>query len=969
MLHIHLFGHVRLLVDGRSYRFQGLPKTTPLLAYLLLHRETAVSRDHLAFLLWDDVPESEARANLRRHLHDLRRALPDGTNWVLSDAKSVQWNPAAPTWFDVAEFERLCQDTNRLTEAITLCTGDLLQSLYDDWILPERERLQALYFATLERLITREWERGDLAQAMVHARQLLSRDPLREDVLRSYMLLRAESGDRAGALQLYQQFKTRLDEELGVEPMPETVAVYDRVAHHQPPADDLDVQPRPVLAASPAPPAPGISQPPPNNLPARLNSFVGRQDELMLVCRLLGTAETAVRLLTITGPGGTGKTRLATEAAHWLWEHHRDQFPDGIYFVGLSGVASPELVLTAVAETLDLRGDPNGSSLENLQAFLRDKRLLLLLDNFEHLLDAAPLLVELLTAVPHLRLLVTSQAVLRLYGEHEFPLSPLPLPDPAHLPAAADLLNYAAVRLFVERLQAVQPRFVLTAENGTAVAEICRCLDGMPLALELAAARGKLFTPAAMLAQLNQRLHFLTGQVRNRPNRHQTLRATIDWSYNLLTPAEQTLFSAVALFAASFTLTAAEALFRADAVPHLPDIDIPDLILSLVDKNMLRALPAEGVEEPRFRMLQTLREYGLEKLGQMETAVFFYRNYAIYYTDFAEQGKAGMRSTDQSAWVQRLRQEENNMIAALDWLFADADTAQNALLLTRTITALSRFWPLQGRIRDLRQWLDRAMRYLPDLSPDLQAVLLNELGNTAQLQGDYPIAEESHRRALQLAYALDDGVLIAHTLHFLAYAAGRQGQYPEARQLFQESLSLHRQLPTATPLQLTTLLNNLAIVHKRLGEYDEAIALLHETLNVKRDIGDKLGLPASLSNLGNLYVLQGKLGEAEAHLREALELRKQLQDRQGMLYSVNQMASLAVAQARYGRAATLYAAADALHQAMGIARAADGLTDQQHEMEILRRQLDEGELATFQARGARMPLEEAVAYALREDAA
>lgn len=966
MVYIHLFGHLRLLVDGRPHRFQGLPKVTPLLAYLLLHRETAVPRDHLAFLLWDDVPESEARANLRRHLHDLRRALPAAAEWVLSDAKSVQWNPAVPYWLDVAEFERLCADDGRLAEAITLYTGDLLQNLYEDWVTPHRDRLQALCFATLDRLIKREWAQGDLAQAMAYARQLLNRDPLREDTLRDYMLLRADSGDRAGALQLYQQFKNRLEEELGVAPMPETTAVYDELAHSHP------------LSASPRPPIAAPTSSPHHNLPARLTSFVGRQEELAHVGRLLGTAESPVRLLTITGPGGTGKTRLAIEAANWLWDKHRDQFPDGLYFVGLSAIANPDLVPIAIAETLNMHGNPDLSPLDSLKAFLRDKHLLLLLDNFEHLLDAAAHIADLLTAVPHLRILVTSQAVLHLYGEQEFPLPPLPLPDPAYLPPPAELLNYAAVRLFVERLQAVQPHFKLDETNGTAVAEICHYLDGMPLALELAAARGKLFTPAAMLAQLSQRLHFLTGQARNLPTRHQTLRATIDWSYNLLTPAEQTLFAGLSLFASSFTLSAAEAVFGAQQVEshvqqspltvhRLPFTDIPDLLLSLVDKNMLRALPSTGAEEPRLRMLQTLREYGLEKLGQLETAVSIHYAYALYHTDLAEQGKAGLRSSDQPTWVQRLRQEENNLIAALDWLFANGEAEHNGPLLVRMITALSRFWSLQGRIRELRHWLERAMSYLPDLSPDLQIVLLNEMGNVAQIQGDYVTAGETHRQALELARQLQDDTLIAHTLHFLAYAAGRQGQYEASRQLFQESLALHRRLPDIAPIQLTTLLNNLAIVHKRLGEYDEAIALLQETLNVKREIGDQIGLPASLSNLGNLLVLQGKLAEAETYLREALERRQRLQDRQGMLYSVNQAAGLAAAQERYGRATTLYAAADALHQTMAISRTADGENDQRQDMEQVRRHLDAATLAQCQASGARMTLEEAVAYALSQD--
>lgn len=965
MLYIHLFGHLRLLLDGNPYRFQGLPKTTPLLAYLLLHRDTAVFRDHLAFLLWDDVPETEARANLRRHLHDLRSALPPDVDWIQSAGRNIQWNPAAPVWLDVAEFESLCQSVDHLAEAVTLYTGDLLQTLYEDWIVLERERLQALYFSTLEKLIAREHKRGDLVQAMAYARQLLSRDPLREDVLRDYMLLRVENGDRAGALQLYQQFKERLIEELGIAPMPETTAVYEQITENRPLSTAAKSPVLPQAASmlhdslSTAPSHPAVPAPA-HNLPAPLTSFVGRQEERSQICQLIGKTNSPVRLLTITGSGGTGKTRLSIEVALWLRQNHPEQFPDGFYFVGLSAVTNPDLVLPAIVETLDIRSRADLSLFDNLKASLRGKRLLLLLDNFEHLLDAAPQVADLLTAVPGLHILITSQSVLHLYGEHEFTLLPLPLPTSAHL-SPADLLNYAAIHLFVDRLRAVQPHFLLTDENSTAVTEICRCLDGMPLALELAAARGKLFTPAAMLTQLSQRLRFLTGQARNLPARHQTLRATIDWSYNLLTIAEQTVFAGLSLFAGSFTMTAGEAIL---SDLHSEE-SIQNHLFSLADKNMLRALPAADTTELRFRMLQTLREYGLGKLAQLETAAAIHRRYAVYYADLAEQGKAGMRSADQSTWVQQLRQEDNNLIAALELLVADPDTAQNATTMIRLLTSIARFWLLQGRIRDLRYWLERALVYLPVLPASLQAALLNELGNTAQVQGDYATAEDCHRQALTLARELQDLSLIAYTLHFLAYAAGRQGQYIEAKTLFQESLALHRQLPETTPLQLTTLLNNLAIVHRRLDEYDEAIALLQETLAVKRAIGDRLGLPSPLSNLGNLFILQGKLAEATTYLREALELRQEIQDRQGLLYSLNQMAALATAQKQYDRAATLYAAADARHQDMGISRTADDAEDQQRDMDIVRQQINAAILQECEAAGARMTLADAVAYALQ----
>lgn len=966
MLYIHLFGYLRLLVDGEPYRFRGLPKTTFLLAYLLLNRHTAVSREHLAFVLWDDVSEEEARANLRRHLHDLTQRLPKGEDWVLRDMKTVQWNPAAPVWLDIAEFEALCQDTNRLTEAIALYTGDLLQASYEEWINAERERYQVLFLSTLAGLMVRERDRGDLFQAMIYARQLLSQDPLREDVVREYMLMRHASGDRAGAIQLYQQFKERLAEELGVEPMVETAELFEQLSNSQSPvvlSQTMQAQPVPEKA----------STTPPHNLPARLTSFVGREEELAQVCHLIGSAGSSIRLLTITGPGGTGKTRLALEAGNWLWKNYPEQFPDGVYFIALAALYSPDRILAVINETLAFQVNPNLSDLDNLKNGLQEKKLLLVIDNFEHVLEMAEVLADVLSAEPGLRLLVTSQAPLHLYGEHEYPLAPLPLPDSKDLPLPAELLNFAAVHLFVDRLQAVQPQFRLTGENSRPVVEICRCLDGMPLALELAAARGKLFTPAAMLAQLSRRLRFLTSQARNRSSRHQTLRATIDWSYSLLTTAEQTLFAGTALFAGPFTAEAAQAIFGENSRSHdstdlvyISAEEVSDLLYSLADRSMLRALPVENVEAPSFRMLQTLREYGLEKLGQIEAADCYFQQYTDYYVNLAELGNAGMQSAEQSVWIQKLKKEANNFIVALDWLLANQDKTQNKVLFARMVKALARFWILQGWVREIVEWSKLALSSLSYLTPSLQVGLLNEYGNAMQVSGDYTNAEATHREALRLARETGEQSLIAHTLHFLAYAAGWQGRYEDAKALFHECLPLYRQLSDVTPIQLTRLLNNLSIVHKRLGEYEASINLLQESLDIKREIDDQLGLPASMANLGNLLILQGKADAAIDLIYEALERRRNILDRQGMLYSINQMAGLAVALGQYGRAATLYAAADAAHQQMALSRATDSEMDKQQNMEIIGRHLSQEVVAESQAVGASLSLEEACEFALQE---
>lgn len=958
MLQIHLFGHLRLLVDGQPYRFHTLPKTPLLLAYLLLHRDTAVPRDHLAYLLWDDVPESEARANLRRHLHDLRRALPPTADWVFSDAKSVQWQPAAPTWLDVAEFERLSQDTGRLAEAITLYTGDLLQELYDDWLIPHREQLRALYFTAVTRLMERERSRGDLPQAMIYARQLLQHDPLREDVARTLILMRHESGDRAGAMQLYQQFLTRLEEELGVAPMPETTAIYDAIVTNTPiPPPQQVISPSSAhpITLTPAHP---ISSAPPHNLPARLTSFVGRQQEMSQVCRLLNGS---TRLLTITGPGGSGKTRLALEAARWLWQNQPDVFPQGVFFVGLAAITNPDFVVTAVAETIGVRENPGQPGLPGLINQMRSQQLLLVLDNFEHLLPAAAAVSDLLTAVPGLRLLVTSQTPLHLYGEQEFPLAPLPLPDRAQLPPPAELLQFAAIALFVERLQAVRPDFELTAENAPTIAEICHYLDGIPLALELAAARGKLFTPAAMLTQLSQRLRFLSSQASNLPNRHRTLRAAIDWSYNLLTPLEQQLFANLALFAASFSEAAAAAICPSlQAEPTA----VLESLYSLVDKSILRVLPEDDPDGPRFRMLQTLREYGLEKLSHSPTATTTHHTYAVFCTALAQQAETELRYGDQASALRRLRREDPNNMAALEWLVAHVDDPENGRLAARLVSAQERFWSLQGRFSEASLWFGRVLPLAHLLPPDEQIKLYNRAGVIAQQQGDYATAAAHHATALTIARQTEEPLPLAHTLHYLGFAAGRQGNYEEARQLLEESLAICRQSPEDNIASVTTLLNNLSIVYRRMGALDKAVTMLTEALAMKRQRNDQIGLPAVLGNLGQLVADQGDLDQAEAYVREGLLIRVNLQDQPGLLISIEQMAGLLWQRGQTATAVTLFAAITQHRKEINQPLTAH--VQQEREEELARMQAALGETTFREAwvAGEQMSLDTAVQAAL-----
>jgi predicted ATPase/class 3 adenylate cyclase len=432
-----------------------------------------------------------------------------------------------------------------------------------------------------------------------------------------------------------------------------------------------------------------------HNLPAQPTPLIGREREAAEARERLRRPE--VRLLTLAGPGGTGKTRLALQVAVDVLE----DFADGVFFVPLAPISDPTLVASTVAQTLGVQETGSRPLLERLKEFLQDKAVLLVLDNFEQVIAAVPVVTALHAACPRLKSLVTSREVLRLQGEHEFPVPPLAVPDLRHLPASERLSQYAAAALFIQQASAVKPDFMVTNDNAPAVAEICVRLEGLPLAIELAAARSKLLSPQALLARLGSRLELLRGGARDLPARHQTLRGAIAWSYDLLSPDEQALFRRMAVFVGGCTLEAAEAVCRAAGPPEL---DVLEGMTSLVDKSLLRQ-EEEANREPRFQMLETIREYGLECLttsGELESAR---RAHATDYLALAEEAEPELTGPQQGVWLHRLETEHDNLRAALQWSQARQD-AETGLRLGG---ALWRFWLVRGYLREGRERLGRLL--------------------------------------------------------------------------------------------------------------------------------------------------------------------------------------------------------------------------------------------------------------------
>ena len=817
--------------------------------------------------------------------------------------QSIQWT-GGDSELDVARFERLlaacsshahgelldCSECiDRMQQAVALYRGELLHGLFlehsqqfEEWLLLKRELLHRQALNSLQTLTLHHEARGEYEQMRVYAMRQVALEAWREGAHMEVMRALAYSGQRAAALAQYEICRRTLEQELGVEPSPETTALRDQI--------EAGLE-RPEL---PDPPGASLLIPP---LPAPASPLLGRAELLAEVVARFH--DPACRLLTLTGPGGVGKTHLALEAASAMRAAY-----DGTGFVSLAAISEAELVMPTIAHALGVRSVPGQSLLSGLEQALDTRRLLLVIDNFEQVNAAAPQLGELLAHAPNLALLVTSRTALRLRVAGELAVPPLALPA-AHM-TRSDIAEYPAIDLFVRRAQARLPTFRLTEANATLVAGICTRLDGLPLAIELAAARITLLSPELLFQRLASRLHVLTGGMQDLPARHQTLRATIDWSYKLLAEHEQRLFAHLAQFVGGCTVEAVEALFQAIGEPA----DVLDALQSLIDNSLLRLALGED-DVPRFGMLETIREYALERLCSSGEAEAVRAAHAAYYLELAEAAAPRLAgSPDQIVWFGRVAAELDNFRAVLRW----AVEQHKAAIALRLSTALREFWMTRAYLSEGRQWLEAALGLDDQTSGPvgdrLRGKALTTAGWLAANSKDYAAAERLFEQSLDVARRTEDARQIIAVLGDAGQAARMRGDGARAVTLYEESLALSRR--EGDPRGVAWALCNLGIIAHNSGETARSAALLQESIAVAQAVGDQVCRAWCLTFVARVARDRGEYTHSAAVFKETLGLFRELGHSDGIAFTLEGCAGLALELGNTEMAARWFGAAEAL---------------------------------------------------------
>lgn len=982
-LRLTLLGAFCLERDGQPLALYSR-KVESLFAYLVLHPK-AHSREKLAGMFWGDSPDEQARLSLRVGLSDLRKKLGDAV--LLADRETVQINPQVAVTVDVAEvfgfrLPLAEAEVEQVKARIDGYGGDLLTDFYDEWIDPLRDQYRDRYLAALYALIDRARAQGEYAQVVELGRRLLATDRANETAHQHVMFALAAQGERTAALEQYAACERALRAELDVAPSKETRALYLSIKQK---SDTESAAARLT------------------NLPKPLTSFVGREAELREIKVLM----TEARLITLTGVGGAGKTRLAIALGQALVS----AYSAGVWWVDLSSLAEAARVPDAVAKPLGVQERPNQPITETLVEFLRAKSLLLVVDNCEHLIAACATLIEtLLTECDDLCVLATSREALGIPGEQVYPVPSLEIPgvgtalvvaqaQAAASAAATELLRFAAVRLFVERARSQQPGFQLNSQNMAMVVRICQRLDGIPLALELAAARVSSLSVEEIAQRLDDRFRLLTTGSRTALPRQQTLRALIDWSYDLLPEAERLLFRRLAVFAGGWTLEAAEQVCGGEGrgEASFAPADVLEPLTHLIAKSLVVAETEDGAR--RYRLLETIRDYARAKLAAANEVEMTQGRHYEYFVALAERAEPEMNGKSQIEWGNRLELEHDNLRAALQW----AQTLASANSVLRLSGALHLFWRNHSHSIEGQHWYESAIgRRGPQCDPLYLAKAYSGAGSMRWMLGDLNQAYALHEQALAYFEQANDPNGIAISLYNLAVQTRLKGDLAEAESMSVKAFQVAQKVDNKWAM--TSALMTLGLIAVTRGNLDESIHYLEESLAVAREEDNQLNIAYVLHNMGCVASSQGNFLRAAELLGESLRLAEQVQfshlvaanlAEQGLLFIRQSQFVPAIKWCRRGaqvafqtaykiglaiciewlaaalgyqyqvtQAVQLWGAAMALREEISVPIEREYLFDYEKAVTFVRAQIGEQKFAEWLAQGRKMTMEQTAAFVL-----
>ena len=954
---VWLLGRFRVSVGSRTIPQDSwrLRKAATLVKLLALAPDHRLHREQVMDLLWRDSGRSASSNNLRRVLHTARRILDPvkGSRYLASHEESLVLCPGGDLRVDTEAFEEAAATARRAKDpvayraAIDLYAGELLpEDRYETWGEARREELRRMYLSLLVDLARLYEEREKYEPGVDMLRRAIAEELTLEEAHAGLMRLYALMGREGEALAQYEQLRKALSRELLTVPSTKTRRLREEIV-----AGKLELSQPIGLPPEEPPDASG------HNLPAPRTSFVGRDQEMVEIKRALAMT----RLLTLTGAGGSGKTRLALEVARDLV----GAYPDGVWLVELAALTEGELVPQAVAGALRVQEQPGQLLAQTLAEVLRSRKILLLLDNCEHLVGATADLIDvLLDFCSHLRILATSREALDVTGEVKWTVPVLSVPEPLLQPAVRELEGVESVRLFVERARQRDPAFELTPQNAKAVAEVCTKLEGIPLAIELAAARMDVLTAEQIAQRLDRALGLLTGG-RTADRRHRTLRATLEWSFELLSDPERKLFCRLSVFAGGWTLEAAEAV---GAGGGIEECDVAELFLMLVDKSLVVSEAEEGGF--RYGMLEPVRQYAIEKLeegGEDEAAR---RRHAEFFLSLAERAYPELRGSGQVEWLHRLMLENDNLRAAMAW-FLSKDDASGAVRLG---SALWPFWYFRGQHREGRTALEAALESESLLPLTLRIRASVAVGTMAYGQADLEATGRYAEWMLELSReAGGDAYAEGFGRAGRGLVAMNRQNYEEASAQLERAVTLLIESGEAhIAAQLRILLGTVALLQ---GDHAQAESRFEEGLTMARGVGDRGGIYNALFSLAQLALIRGGNEEARSRFGEGMALSRQMEDRANVAYCLEGMAAVAGMQGQAERSARLFGAAEKLLESVGgRAMILDNVVDRsiyEHTIAELRVLLSEGAFEEAWADGRAMILDNAIEYALsaQEEAA